>query len=314
MLGFTLVVPLAIIIITGNILRRRGFYSDSDIKALVKTLYWIIIPPMLFRIMFMSGREVLTQHNLLIATTICYAVTTVAAWILAALWFHKGNRKRIALSTFAAIRANNIYLGFPVIFLAQGDAGLEQASVYFAVSTMSFQFISIMAGEAAVSGEFNMSSFIKTIKNMLLNPLVISCGAGITVALLGVEELPRVIDEAIKILSNAASAVALLALGGTLDLSRFSRIIDIMRETWADSLLKMLIHPALMWLLLMAFPVPQPLLQATVMLSAMPSAVNNFIMASEMKMDGEYAANLVAATTLLSALTIPAWASLLGMV
>ena len=49
MLGFFLVIPLMIIILAGNILRSKGFYSSSDIAALTKTLYWVILPPLLFR-------------------------------------------------------------------------------------------------------------------------------------------------------------------------------------------------------------------------------------------------------------------------
>lgn len=50
------------------------------------------------------------------------------------------------------------------------------------------------------------------------------------------------------------------------------------------------------------------------MLSAMPNAVNCFILARGMGMDSEYAADLVAATTLLGIISIPAWAYILGMV
>ena len=38
MFGFFLVMPLMLIIITGNQLRARGFYSSADISALTKTL------------------------------------------------------------------------------------------------------------------------------------------------------------------------------------------------------------------------------------------------------------------------------------
>ena len=52
----------------------------------------------------------------------------------------------------------------------------------------------------------------------------------------------------------------------------------------------------------------------TVMLSSMPSAVNCFIMAKEMNMDSDYAADLVASTTVLGIITIPIWANLLQII
>jgi Predicted permeases len=72
--------------------------------------------------------------------------------------------------------------------------------------------------------------------------------------------------------------------------------------------------PLFLWALLLALSVPEPLLKVTVMLSSMPSAVNCFIMAKEMKMDSDYAADLVASTTVLGIISIPVWANLLGII
>ena len=69
-----------------------------------------------------------------------------------------------------------------------------------------------------------------------------------------------------------------------------------------------------MWWALLLLPVDDGLLKVTVMLSSMPCAVNCFIIAKGMGMDGEYTADLVAATTLLGIISIPAWAYALGIV
>ncbi len=151
-----------LIIITGNLLRSRGFYSERDIKTLTKTLYWVILPPLLIRTTFISGREVFVQIDLLIGLTFAYILTIGIAAAGAVFLYHRDNRERIAVSVFSSIRANNIYLGFPVIMLAMGETGLKDASIYIAVSTISFQIISIMAGEVALSGKFSLSGLGNT--------------------------------------------------------------------------------------------------------------------------------------------------------
>ena len=313
MFGFFLVLPLMSIIAAGNILRMRGFYSGDDIKTLTKTLFWVILPPLLFRTTFISGREVLSQPNLLLSLNICYILTIAVSWVGAAFFFHKGDGRRISVSAFACIRSNNIYLGFPVMFLAMGDAGLHNASVYLAVSTISFQLFSVMAGETASFGKLSREALGKILRKLALNPLIISCCAGIALALTGLDKLPGFADEAMKLMGNAATAVALLALGGTLDLSRIGKLLKMLKSTFADSVIKLLVHPAIMFVMLIIFPVPRPLMQATVMLSSMPYAVNCFILAKEMDMDAEYAADLVAATTVLGVLSIPFWTYVLGI-
>lgn len=313
MFGFFLVMPLVIIIAVGNILKRFGFYSQSDISALSKTLYWIILPPLLFRTTYIAGAELLEQPNLMIAVNICYFVTIAASWLGGALYVHKGNVKRTAVSVLSGFRANNIYLGFPVIQLAMGDNGIHLASVYIAVSTIFFQVLSIGGGEIALNGRITGRSFLEMVKRLCRNPLIVSCVAGVCAAVAGLP-LHMVFDETFKLMGNAATAVALLALGGSLDISRMGRIVKIMRNTWFDILIKLVFNPLVMCGALMLFPVQRDLAQVTVMLSSMPCAVNCFIVAKGMGMDSEYAADLVASTTLLGIISIPFWAYALGIV
>ncbi len=256
-----------LIIITGNLLRSRGFYSERDIKTLTKTLYWVILPPLLIRTTFISGREVFVQIDLLIGLTFAYILTIGIAAAGAVFLYHRDNRERIAVSVFSSIRANNIYLGFPVIMLAMGETGLKDASIYIAVSTISFQIISIMAGEFALSGKFSLSGLGGILKRLTVNPLIISCALGIGLALAGLRTIPGVFDETMKLMGGAATAIALLALGGTLALSRISSIYNMIKATWHDCLIKLVIHPIILWVLLLALSVPEPLLKVTVLLA-----------------------------------------------
>lgn len=313
MFGFFLVMPLVIIIAIGNVLKRRGFYSGGDVTALSKTLYWVILPLLLFRTTYISGTEVLTQPNLLIAVNICYFATIAVSWAGAAFFVHKGDARRVAVSVLSDFRSNNIYLGFPVIQLAMGEAGLHFASIYIAVSTIFFQVLSIGAGEIALNGRLSAKSFAVMGRRLAKNPLVISCVLGVAAALAHVP-VHFVLDETMKLVSGAATAVALLALGGTLDISRMGRVFDIIRRTWFDIIIKLAVNPLIMWWALLLLPVDDGLLKVTVMLSSMPCAVNCFIIAKGMGMDGEYTADLVAATTLLGIISIPAWAYALGIV
>ena len=313
MFGFLLVMPLVIIIAMGNILKRRGFYSAADIAALSKTLYWVILPLLFFRTSYISGTELLTQPNLLISVNICYLTTIIISWGFGVFFVHKGNIKRIAVSVLSGFRSNNIYLGFPVIQLAMGEAGLHLASVYVAVSTIFFQVLSIGAGEIALNGRITLRSFGSMGKLLVKNPLVVSCVLGVSAALVHIP-IHFVLDETMKLVSGAATAVALLALGGTLDIPRMGRVFEIIRRTWFDIIIKLAVNPLIMWGALLLFPVDADLLRVTVMLSSMPCAVNCFIIAKGMGMDGEYAADLVASTSLLGILSIPAWAYALGIV
>lgn len=313
MFGLFLVMPLVIIITLGNLLKRYSFISNSDVSMLGKILYWIILPPLLFRTTFIAGKELLRQPNLLIAVNICYILTIIVAWIGSVRFFHKDNIKRAAVSVFSDFRANNIYLGFPVVQLAMGETGLHLASIYIAVSTIFFQILSIGAGEVLLHGKISVKGFTEIIKRLLTNPLIIACTAGVGAAIFNVK-IPFVIDSSMKLIGDSATAIALLSLGGTLDIPKIGNILKLVQRTWFDIIVKLAINPAIMWGVLFFLPVSKDLAQVTIMLSSMPCAVNCFIIAKGMGMDSEYAADLVASTTLLGVLSIPLWAHILGMV
>lgn len=312
MYAFLLVIPLMLIIVLGNILRLRGFYNGADISTLTKTLYWVILPALLFSTSYNYGAELLTQPNLFIASNVCFAATIAFAWILAHFFVHKGMERRIAVSVTAAIRANNIYLGIPVIMLALGESGVQQASIYIAVTTVSFQLISMTSSELAMSGKIDFKDFLSIAVNILKNPMVSSCICGVLCAIIGIP-VPAVAREAMKLLSAAATAVALLALGGSIGFSGAGQIVRTVRDTFFDCVVRLLVSPLIMWLCLTIWPVTKELAQVSIMLSSMPAAVNVFILSKEMHMDEKYGAELVAASTVLGALTIPLWATVLGI-
>jgi len=311
--GFLLVLPLMLIIITGNLLYRYGFFHDSDVKTLTKTLYWIILPALLFRATFTSGREIFSNGGLLAAVNATYLLTAVAAWALAAFIFHRGQRKRVAVSIMTSIRANNMYIGFPVVEMALGEAGLAQASIYFAISIVFFQIISISGAEIALCGSLSWKGIKKVFKSLSRNPLLLACIAGMLLSMAGVPSLPKFLDETLKLTSGAATAVALLALGASLDLSGVSHILRVFTITWEDDVMRYAVNPAIMLFFVKLFHVPVLLAQVTVLITAMPAAVNCFILAKEMGMDEEYCANVVAATTILGAIAIPVWTVVLGI-
>lgn len=313
MYAFFLVLPLMLLIVLGNVLKSRGFYSKEDLAALTKTLYWVILPALLFSTAYESGKELLTQPNLFIAANISYIISITLAWATSYFLTHKGDSGKIAVSVISAIRGNNIYLGFPIIMLTLGEEGLKHASISLAVTIISFQLLSLIAGELSMSGKVKIKDLLLIIIKVIKNPLVPSCIAGGVLALLGVP-IPKFVKESLKLLSMAATAIALISIGGSLDFSSVRKIIRMVRTTWFDCLMRLLISPLLTWLCLTIWPVPPELARITVMLSSMPAAVNVFILAKEMKMDANYGAEVVAATTALSALSIPIWATLLGIV
>lgn len=309
--GFLLILPLMLIIITGNLLYRYKFLKDSDVNCLARLLYWVVLPTLLFKTSYLSGRELLQNFSLFIAAGCAYIITGVIAWFVSAKILRRG-AERSAASIMASIRSNNLYVGFPVVQMALGDKGLVCAAIYLATTSIAFHAVSITGSEIALHGRLTAQKSKKIGIDLLFNPLLISCVFGVVFSLLPFP-LPDAIMQTTTMMGNAATAIALIALGASLRLDTLSDTLKLFSVTWCDNLLRFVVAPIVMFCALHIFHIAPLLSTVSILLTCMPAAVNCFVLAKGMDMDEKYMAGVVASTTVVSAIAIPLWVMILNI-
>jgi hypothetical protein len=309
MQGLPMVLPLFFVIGLGFVIRKIGLLSKECAGQLTSVLYWAVLPVLLFRTTLRVGSGIFENPNLFWAIHASFLVVPAIAWLGACLLRKGQPRTRRAVSVLVSIRANNIFMGIPAVTLAFGEPGLESVTLFLAVGLLGYNLISLTWAQVALSGELSLKAIGETARGLVKNPLVWGCFLGVAGSLLGLKELPQSIDTSFRIIGDTASGVALLSLGASLE---FGHLFKAVRNTWYDSILKLFLHPAFVLLAFFVWPVEPGLRNAVVLVSAMPSAVNNFVVAKGMGMDEEYAAQAVAATTLLSVISLPLWLYILS--
>ena len=296
MKGIAILLPLGLVVALGALLRRRGLLPREVVPCLTGLLYWVALPALLLRTAASAGAEALGHPAFFLGVNLPFLAVPLLAWGIAR-WAHRGNRPRQAFSAFASIRANNVYLGLPAVTLAMGEPGVRALSAYLAAGLVGYNVASLAWAELVRTGRLDLPTLGRALGRLARNPA-------------GLERFPAPLDLPLKILGDTASGLALLSLGASLEFRALGRAV---RSTLPDSLVKLLLHPALAWLCLLPFGLPRELVAASVLVSAMPHAVNCFIVAQEMDLDAPYAADAVLGSTLLSALSFPLWLAVLGL-
>ncbi|MEG2184200.1 MAG: AEC family transporter [Cloacibacillus sp.] len=309
--GVVLIFPLAIVLAAGNILSQKKFITKEDVSTLSKLLFWIISPSLLFRNAFLI-KDGFSEHMLFFAAVISAAfITMLFAYVSEKYLFRCRDAKDLALTTAASMRPNTIYVGLPTVQAVFGNEAIPMLSLYVAIAMPLYNLLSPLSSELILARGRNFKEFVtRALKAILKNPMVMAPLGGIVLTFCGLSKLPTAADKSLEMIGNAATGLALLTLGASIDISHAKKTLF---TCWREVATRLFIHPGLLYFCMIIFGIEASLRNVAVLVTATPTAVTLFILARGIGLNGDRAAEITVITTLLSAVTIPIWITLLGI-
>jgi malonate transporter len=151
-------------------------------------------------------------------------------------------------------------------------------------------------------GEGQNPSLRGVARSLLTNPLLVACVLGLAINLSGLELPPSVMD-VLTIIGRGALGVTLMCVGAGLDLKAISAKPALMA---AGVAMKLLVAPLVFIGIGLALGLSGMHLAVLAICGAAPSPPAAYILTREMGGDPRFMAGHITATTLLSALAIPA--------
>ena len=202
---------------------------------------------------------------------------------------------------FAALCSNAGFLGIPVAEGLYGPEGLALANVYL----IPMRIFMWSTGIAIFSGSPDWKG---TVKKVVTHPCIIAVEIGIVAMLIRLR-LPEPIMQPINFLSNCNTAMSMLVIGMILAQLDPKQFLD--KTVLLFSVHRLILLPAVVLLVCALLPVSAVARNVSVMLSAMPVAVNTTILADKYNQNAMYATKLVIVTTLFSIPTTALWSMIL---
>jgi hypothetical protein len=298
------IIPIFVVILLGVLLRRMDFLPPAMLGPLNKLVFYLAIPAMIFRKIAGASFQEHFQPLMLSGTLLpVVAVFGLAAWIV--------RMRRIpgqVSGTFvqSSFHGNLGYIGLAVCFYFLGDQGLTRASI-LAGFLMLLQNLLSVIGLQAASSTHATHQVLFVVRKVLLNPVIVSAGAGILFSLFGLP-LPVIVTRSLDIVSGMALPLALLVIGASLS---FSLIREHFRLALWTGGLKLMVLPFLGLLIFKAMALEPEAYAPGLILLAAPTATVTYVMAGEMRGSPDLASATVALNTILSALSYLLWLSLI---
>ena len=299
--------PVALVFGGGAVFARRKIIGAESSKAFSDFAFLFAIPCYLFGSLYASDlRQVFDP-----AAIAAYLVTALVGMVLVGI----GARRLIgadvpgtALRSMAGVQVNTTYFAIPVFVLLFGDAAPIFPTILLQVCVLTVIIIAIMEYGAAqaVPDRPTRAAVTRGVLAALGTPIVIACYLGVAANVANVP-VPGWIRDALAFSGNAAAPVALFALGLHLGANGIY-----LRGTTRDEYALIGFKCVALPLLALAiskylFGIHGPWLTYLVLIAAMPAPQNLFIFAQRYDTDVDLAAAVVAKTSLIALVLLPAW-------
>jgi predicted permease len=305
-------VPVVLLAALGFFAGRRGWLRGEGLKQLSALVFVVLTPPLLFRTMATVHLDQLDFRPLasyFIASGVIFFAT------LALLGFNR----RAAVLGLANTYTNTVMIGIPLVGLAYGQPGLVllftlisvHALVMLTTATIVLELAMLKeeAAEGRKSERHMAHTVLLAVRNTIIHPVPLPIIAGLLFAWSGLT-LPPMIDKPLQLLANAFGPLALLLVGATL---AATSIGVHWRGALTLSVVKNLVHPALVAVVGWALGLSGVPLAVMVLAAALPIGANVFLFSQRYRVAEELVTASVAMSTALGLVTLTVVMSVLSL-
>ena len=300
---FNLVLPFFGLIFLGFFVARINHQPLEALGWMNTFILYVALPALFFQILSKTPVAELTQWNFILGCTLSTFAIFLTMFLIAFARTRKIDESTI--QGLAAAYGNIGYMGPALAILAFGpSAAVPVALIFCFDNTLHFVMAPLLM---ALSGNDKRSPrdvTIGVLRKIFGHPFSIATIIGVGAAVLGIEP-PVAIDRMIDLLAKAAAPCALFAMGATLALRPLRRVP---KELYLIVPIKLLVQPLLIYgVLNLAGNFPPVWIYTAMLMAALPTATNVFVIAQQYGVWVERASSSILATTLFSIATLTLW-------
>lgn len=296
---FLSTLPLFILILLGFLAVKLGRWQKTVTDSLTKFTFYIAFPIMLFQIMsHFSEQSEIDIKLLLVFFGSSFIVFAIGCLIASKIF--KLNGSQSTLFAMGGIYTNTVFVGIPIIKMLLGDQAIPIVAIIVIFNALILWTLATVSIEFVQMGKLSGRSFIKALKNVSKNPIIIGIFTGIVVNYIGLP-IPNFINQSTKMVSDMTAPLSLIVLG--MGLAEY-KIRDQLLITGSICLLKLAILPIVTYIVGKLLGLPTLELQVVVLLSSVSIAINCYMMARQFEvLQGPIASSLLISTALSSVTT-----------
>ncbi|MCD2451261.1 AEC family transporter [Methylicorpusculum oleiharenae] len=282
--------PTLLILSMGWLFRKIELIDDHFIAVGNKIVFNVTLPCLLFFGTVSTPLSESLDGPLILFAAVVTVIIVGLLWLASALFV---TREKRGVFVQGAFRGNMGVMGIALVLNAYGQQILSKASIYLALMTVLYNVLAVLVLRTDKASYW---------LSLLKNPLVLAVLLGITGSYLAVD-IPEIVANSGHYFSQMTLPLALLCTGGSLHWDSFKA--NHKEVIWA-SIFKLVIVPAIVTVMAIGWGFRAQELGLLFLMMSVPCASASFVMAKQMTRHGAMAAEIIALTTIGSALSITA--------
>lgn len=270
------IMPTFTIVLIGWLMAKLRLFRQIAVDGVAQYVFGVAVPLLLFRHTANATIPGDIPWGFLLSYYLGAFVAFAIGMLVAGAVFRNGLSHQGAFGG-AASYSNTILLGVPVVLGVLGDDATIPLFMLIGVhGLVMVPLVVTVVGVGRRQGGTLASAARETAGELVHNPFIVALAAGALYALYA-PPIPQPIDRVIATLAGTAGPCALFALGGVL--AQYP-VAGGLKEAFGASLVKLVIHPALVWVFAtQVFDVRAAWVPVAVLLAAMPVGINIFVLA-----------------------------------
>ena len=253
---------------------------------------YVILPCNIFH-----SFETALTIDMLRQCAIVFAISTGAQllyMLLNRILYNRIPQERRVVMKYATIVNNASFMGLPVIGSVFGTAGTLYGSIMLIPMRLFMWTIGLSL--------FTSSNKKQQVKRLATHPAIWAVILGFAY-LFAPFRLPEFLSGAINIVGSCLTAMSMIVVGSILSEIDFKTILD--RECFYYSAIRLLLIPAVLFVVLRLIGIDPVVTGASVLSAAMPAATVSAMLAKKYDADAAFASKLIFVSTILSLITLP---------
>ncbi|MDO4170347.1 MAG: AEC family transporter [Lachnospiraceae bacterium] len=294
-LAASVVVPLVVYMAVGGLIRKMGIFTVQNFKALNIMIFKIFIPLSLFFNVYDADLGEAVKPEIFIYVMICVLLVYSVAWMI----ISKCIPERADASTMiqGIYRSNFVLFGTTIALSLCGQNGIALNAAMSAIVVPLFNILSVILFEIKRGRKVQTTEIII---NILKNPLVEAGILGCIFSILKIH-IPELLFKPLENMSNIATPLALVTLGGMLS---FGSMVRHRMYLVIVIIARLVVVPMITISVAIWMGMRGDVLVVLLAIFASPTAVASAPMAQAMGGNGDLAGEIVATTSVSCLFTI----------